>query len=121
MGKKIIYSQKAPKPIGPYSQAVEMGNMIFLSGQIPVNPDAGDIKIQTRQVLDNIKAVLEDAGYKMDDIVKTTIYLTDIKQFSQVNEVYAEYFSKEPPARSTVEVKGLPKGVPIEIDAIAVR
>lgn len=118
MSKKIIYTQKAPEPVGPYSQGVESNGFIFLSGQIPMDSTA-DIKTQTRQVLNNIKIILEEAGLGFENVVKTTIYLTDLSKFSQVNEVYKEYFPKEPPARSTVGVQGLPKGVGIEIEALA--
>lgn len=117
MGKKIIFTDKAPLPVGPYSQAVEKDGILFLSGQIPTKP--GDIKEQTKEVLDNIKAILDRAGYGLEDVVKVTIYLTDLSRFSEVNEVYKEYFPKELPARSCVGVLSLPKGVGIEIDVIA--
>lgn len=120
MGKKIIYTPKAPNPVGPYSQAVESGGFIFLSGQLPLNPEA-DIKIQTKQVLDNIKIILEEVGLGLNNVIKTTIYLTDLSKFSQVNDVYKEYFTKEPPARSTVGVSSLPKGVGIEIDVMVAK
>lgn len=120
MGKKIIYTPKAPAPLGPYSQAVEMDGILFLSGQIPIDSKV-DIKVQTRQVLDNIRTILEDAGYGLENVVKTTIYLTDISQFPIVNEIYKEYFPKEPPARSTTGVLSLPKGVGIEIEAVAIK
>jgi len=121
--KKVIQTEKAPKPIGPYSQAIQVGNLIFLSGQIPVDPKGelvtGDVKKQTRQVLDNIKGILECQGLGMESVVKATVFLTDIGNFSQMNEVYATYFSSSPPARSTVEVSGLAKNVDVEIEAIA--
>lgn len=120
MGKRIIYTPKAPNPAGPYSQAVESNDFIFLSGQLPADSTA-DIKIQTKQVLDNIKVVLEEAGLGLENVVKTTIYITDLSKFSVVNEVYKEYFVKEPPARSTVGVSSLPKGVGIEIDVVATK
>ncbi len=126
MSKKIIYTEKAPKPVGPYSQAVEVGGFVFLAGQIPINPItgevvSGDIKVQTKQVLENIKAVLNEAGCGLKDVVKTTIYLFDLKQFAQVNEIYGEYFKENPPTRSTVQVAGLPKGAWVEIEVIAVK
>lgn len=126
MVKEIVYTEKAPKPIGPYSQAVKVGNTIYLSGQIPIDPNTnevvlGDIATQTKRVLDNIKAVLEAAGYSLSDVVKVTVFLKDLKLFNKFNEVYGEYFKDKPPARTTVEVSNLPKGVLIEIDAIAVK
>lgn len=120
MGKRIIFTQKAPTPVGPYSQAVEKNGILFLSGQIPANTGV-DIKAQAREVLDNIKTILEESGYKMEDVVKTTIFLTDLSRFSDVNEVYKEFFPKDPPARSTIGVLNLPKGVGIEIDVIALK
>ena len=124
--KKVIKTSNAPAAIGPYSQAIEINGMLFISGQIPVNPANGEIKgnttkEQTRQVIENIKAVLSGAGYTIDDIVKTTCYLTDMNDFPEMNEVYALYFKENPPARATVGVNKLPKGVMVEIDAIAVR
>jgi 2-iminobutanoate/2-iminopropanoate deaminase len=124
MGKKVIHTHKAPKAIGPYSQAIQAGNFLFLSGQIPLDPKTGesvkgDIRKQTQQVLENIKGVLESQELGMEDIVKVTIFLKDIGDFNQVNEVYATYFSSSPPARSTVEVAKLPKDAHIEIEAIA--
>ena len=126
MSKKIVYTEKAPKPIGPYSQAVLVENTMFLSGQIPIDPSTneivqGNIKEQTTRVLENIKAVLESEGFSLEDVVKVTVFLKDINLFGQFNEVYGQYFSKNPPARTTVEVSNLPKGVLIEIDAIAVK
>jgi 2-iminobutanoate/2-iminopropanoate deaminase len=124
MGKKKIVSTELPVA-GPYSTAVEAGGFIFLSGQLPVDPDTGgitgDIRIATRQVLENIKSVITAAGLTMADIVKTTVFLTNMADFPAVNEIYAEYFPEAPPARSTVAVKGLPKGAPLEIEAIAVQ
>lgn len=119
MGKKIIFTEKAPAPVGPYSQAVEKNGFLFISGQIPTDIGA-DIKTQTREVLNNIKTIMEESGYKMEDVVKTTIYLTDLSRFSSVNEVYKEFFAKDPPARSTVGVSSLPKGVGIEMEIIAI-
>jgi len=125
MGKKVIQTDKAPKAIGPYSQAIQAGNFLFLSGQIPLDPETGelvkgDIRQQTKQVLKNIKGVLESQGLGMEDIVKVTIFLKDIGNFNQVNEVYATYFPTSPPARSTVEVAKLPRDADIEIEIIAV-
>jgi 2-iminobutanoate/2-iminopropanoate deaminase len=124
MGKKVIQTEKAPKAIGPYSQAIQAGNFLFLSGQIPLDPKTGelvkgDIRKQTLQVLENIKGVLESQGLGMEDIVKVTIFLKDIGNFNQVNEVYATYFPSSPPARSTVEVAKLPRDADIEIEGIA--
>ena len=122
--KKIIYSEKAPKPIGPYSQAVVAGNLIFLSGQIGIDPHtsnivAGGVTAETRQVMANIRAVLEKANLTFANIIKTTIFLANLADFTEVNKIYAEYFTKDFPARSTVEVKALPKGAKIEIEVIA--
>lgn len=124
MRKRAIQTERAPTAIGPYSQAIQAGDLIFLSGQIPIDPMTGDlvkgeIDQQTRQVLENIKAVLESEGLGMADVVKTTIFLRDMGRFSQVNEIYAAYFPPPPPARSTVEVSRLPRDVEIEIEAIA--
>jgi len=122
--KEVIQTEKAPKPIGPYSQAIRAGNFIFLSGQIPIDPKTGelvkgDIRQQTQQVLENIRGVLESQGLGMQDVVKVNIFLKDMGNFNQMNEVYATYFSATPPARSTVEVAKLPKNAEIEIEAIA--
>jgi 2-iminobutanoate/2-iminopropanoate deaminase len=124
MGKKVIQTDKAPKAIGPYSQAIQAGNLLFLSGQIPIDPKTGeltegDIRQQTQQVLENIKGLLESQGLGMEDVIKVTIFLKDIGSFNQVNEVYATYFSSSPPARSTIEVAKLPRNAEIEIEAIA--
>jgi 2-iminobutanoate/2-iminopropanoate deaminase len=123
--KKIIFAPKAPKPIGPYSQAVEINGFLFVSGQIPLDAQSGQIVSgslgdQTRKVLENLKAILEAAGTDFSAVVKTTIFLQDLKFFDEINEVYAEYFKETKPARSTVQISGLPKGAGIEIDAIAV-
>jgi 2-iminobutanoate/2-iminopropanoate deaminase len=123
--KTIIASEKAPKAVGPYSQAVRVGNLIFLSGQIPLDPLSGHlveggIQPQTERVLENIRAVLEAAGLTFDNVVKTTVYLTSLTEFVPMNEVYARYFPSDSPARSTVEVARLPRDVSVEIDAIAV-
>jgi 2-iminobutanoate/2-iminopropanoate deaminase len=124
--KKVIQSEHAPKPVGPYSQAIEAGNMLFCSGQIAIDPSTdavltGDVETQTRQVMKNIKAVLDKAGYTWNHIVKTTIFLTDMADFGKVNAIYAEAFKELPPARSTVQVSGLPKGVNVEIEVIAYK
>jgi 2-iminobutanoate/2-iminopropanoate deaminase len=125
MKKRIIHTDKAPKAIGPYSQAIQAGNFLFLSGQIPLDPTSGelvkgDIREQARRVLENLKGVLESQNLGMEDMVKVTIFLKDMGNFSQVNEVYATYFPSSPPARSTVEVTRLPREADIEIEAIAV-
>lgn len=121
--KKAYVTDKAPKPVGPYSQAVEAGGFLFLAGQVPLTPEGqmseGDISAQARQVLNNLKAVLEKSGAGMNDVVRTTIFLKDLSDFDAVNKVYAEYFTEPYPSRSTVEVAKLPKGAKLEIDAIA--
>jgi len=118
-----IHTNNAPEAIGPYSQAIKIGNMIFTSGQIALTPDGKfldeDVKTQTKQVCENLKAVLKEAGVDLKNVVKTTIFLTNINDFSLVNEIYGEYFSHKP-ARSTVAVKDLPKGAKVEIECIAV-
>lgn len=119
----VIATTSAPAAIGPYSQAVRSGDLVFLSGQIPLAPSGelvrADIATETERVLDNLGAVLEAAGCSFADVVKTTIYLVDLGDFQTVNETYAKRFSKAPPARATVEVAALPKGARVEIDAIA--
>jgi 2-iminobutanoate/2-iminopropanoate deaminase len=122
--KKIISTESAPKAIGPYSQAVVHNGLVFLSGQIPLHPSTGqllegDIEVQTVRVLDNIKAVLEASGSSLHKVLKTTVFLKDMGEFPKMNEVYARYFSNDPPARSTVEAARLPRDVRIEIDCIA--
>ncbi len=124
MDKDIICTDKAPAPIGPYSQAVEVNGTLYCSGQIPINPATGNIpetaEAQTHLVLSNLRAVIEEAGAELEDVVKTTIFLTDLKLFASVNAIYGEYFDEATaPARSTVQVAALPKGVLIELDAIA--
>lgn len=124
--KKIIFTKKAPAPIGPYNQAILSGNTLYVSGQIPVNAATNQvvsgIKAATEQVMENLKAVLEEAGMSFENVVKTTIFLADMKQFEQVNEVYAQYFNeKTAPARETVQVACLPKHVEVEISCIAVK
>lgn len=124
MEKKIITSKKLPVA-GPYSLAVEANGLIFISGQLPINPATGeiimDIRQATRQVLTNLQTLLEENGLAMNNIVKTTIFLKDMNDFTVVNELYAGFFTDAPPARSTVQVSALPKGVPLEIEAVAVR
>jgi 2-iminobutanoate/2-iminopropanoate deaminase len=125
MKKEIIDTERAPAAIGPYSQAVKAEGFLFVSGQIPIVPEtgglvAGNIRDEVRQVLENLKNIIGAAGSSMGSVVKTTIYLTDMGDFPQVNEVYGEYFTDSLPARVTVEVAGLPKGVNVEIDAVAV-
>ncbi len=124
--KKIIKTDAAPQAIGPYSQAVEANGFVFVSGQIPLDPKTGmvipgDIKEQTKRVMENGKAILAAAGCGMSNVVKTTIYLKSIGDFAAVNEVYGSYFASDPPARATVEVSRLPKDVAVEIDFIAVK
>jgi len=126
MVKKIIHSKNAPEPIGPYSQAIEFGNLIFSSGQIAIDPKTGqlitgNIEEQTKLVIENLKAVINAAGATLDDILKTTIFLKDMNDFAKVNEIYSNYFETSKPARSTVEVSRLPKDVLVEIDCIAMR
>jgi 2-iminobutanoate/2-iminopropanoate deaminase len=124
--KKIIYTEQAPKAVGPYSQAVQMGDFLFCSGQISIDPKTkevftGDIKTQTEMVMKNISAVLDSANLNFSNIVKTTIFLTNMGDFATVNEVYGKYFNEAPPARSTIAVAGLPKGVNVEVEVIAHR
>src|SRR6266568_9284429 len=123
--KKIISTSDAPAAIGPYSQAVRSGNLLFCSGQIPLDPKSGqivtgDIAPQTRRVLDNIAALLKAEALTFDNVVKTTIFLTDLGDFQTVNEIYGSYFKQNPPARSTVQVSALPKNANVEIEVIAV-
>ncbi len=124
MDKRIINTSKAPAPIGPYSQATISNNMIFISGQIAINPATnelvtGDIATETHQVMRNLFEILDEAGINFNHIVKTTIFLKDMSLFSKVNEVYGSYFSADYPARETVAVKGLPKDVNVEISMMA--
>jgi 2-iminobutanoate/2-iminopropanoate deaminase len=124
--KKIFSTSKAPAAIGPYSQAVEMRNTLYVSGQIPINPLTGklvegDITVQTEQVLKNIAAILDVAGYTFNDVVKSTCYLSDISNFKAMNEVYARYYYEKQPARSAMAVKDLPLGSLIEIETIAMK
>jgi len=122
--KQAVNTSKAPAAIGPYSQAVKVGNLIYTSGQIPINPSTGTIveggiKEQTRQSLQNVRAVLEEAGLTMDHVVKTTVFMADMNDFADMNAVYAEFFSSPYPARSAVAVKTLPKGAMVEIEVVA--
>lgn len=126
MGRSAVSTDRAPAAIGPYSQGIRANGFIFFSGQIPIDPASGDvvkgdISIQTELVMKNIEALLVAAGSGFEDIVKTTIFLTDLADFGVVNNIYGKRFSGEPPARSTVEVKALPKGVDIEIEVIALQ
>jgi len=124
MSKSVVLTAKAPAPVGPYSQAVRAGGLLFVAGQIPLDPATGampsGIAEQTRRVLLNVQAVLEAAGGSLADVVKTTVFLCDITEFPAMNEVYATFFAESPPARSTVGVSHLPKGARVEIEAIAV-
>lgn len=123
--KKVISTDKAPKAIGPYSQAIEANGMLFISGQIPVNPATGNlaegITDQTRQVMDNISAILAEAGYTFENVVKCTCLLDNMDNFKPFNEVYGQYFTSEPPARAAFAVVKLPLGVMVEVEAIAVK
>lgn len=126
MEKKIINTTNAPAPIGPYNQAVQAGNFLFLSGQVAINPATGTIDVtdiigEAHQVMHNLKAVLSDAGMDFSNVVKTTIFLSDMNLFATVNEVYGKYFQGNFPARETVAVKGLPKNVNVEISMIAAK
>ena len=123
--KKIVATEKAPKAIGPYSQAVVHNGIAYLSGQIPLDPATGqlvegDIAAQTTRVLENLQAVLEACGSSLDKVLKTTVFIQDMREFAKMNEVYGKYFSENPPARSTVEAARLPRDVRVEIDAIAI-
>jgi 2-iminobutanoate/2-iminopropanoate deaminase len=124
--KSIIQTEKAPAPIGPYSQAVQAGNMLFISGQIALDPEtnqliSGGIKVEAMQVMKNLEAVLASADFSFENVVKTTIFLSDMNHFSDVNEVYGSYFKSDFPARETVAVLGLPKNVNVEISVIAIK
>jgi len=126
MEKQIINTPNAPAPIGPYNQAIKAGNMLFVSGQIALHAETNqlmleDIITETHQVMHNLKNILVAAGMDFSDVLKTTIFITDMKNFSQINEVYGKYFSGYFPARETVEVSGLPKGVNVEISVIACK
>lgn len=126
MTKQIIRTDKAPAPIGPYNQAVKAGNFLFVSGQIAIDPASGelimsDIVTETEQVMRNLGEVLSEAGMSFDNVVKTTIFLSDMNLFSEVNAIYGKYFTSDFPARETVAVKGLPKGVNVEISVTAYK
>lgn len=126
MDKKIIHSDGAPKALGPYSQGIDSGGFVFLAGQVPINPATGEVDAttaadQTRRCINNLKAVLEEAGLGLEHVVKTSVFLTSLDDFAEVNEAYAEFFNDVRPARSTIEVSRLPLGARIEIDAIAHR
>jgi len=122
--KKHVSTTEAPKPVGPYSQGVIAGGLLWVSGQIPLDPKSnklveGDIEAQTEQVLKNLLAILKDAKMGPENVVKATVFLADIKDFARMNEVYARYLGKEPPARSTIQAGALPRGVKVEIDVVA--
>jgi|UniRef100_A0A7C3V3L8 2-iminobutanoate/2-iminopropanoate deaminase len=125
MKKEIITAENAPAAVGAYSQAVAAGPLVFVSGQIALNPKGemveGDIVVQTVQVLENLKAILEAAGLSLKDVVKTTVFLADMADFAEMNRVYSEFFPQKPPARSTVQVAGLPRKASVEIEAVALR
>lgn len=125
MANQVIHTENAPAAIGPYSQAVKAGNLLFVSGQVPFVPETmeiveGDVKAQTAQSLKNLQAILKEAGSDFSNVVKTTVFIKDMNEFAQINEVYAEYFGENKPARACVEVARLPKDVKVEIELIAV-
>ncbi len=125
MNRTVIHTDHAPKAIGPYSQAIRVGDFVYTAGQVSIVPAtgdliAGDIEAQTRQALNNLKAVLEAAGSGLDKVVKTTVFITNLGDFTRMNAVYAEFFPSQPPARSTVQVAALPKGAMVEIECVAV-
>lgn len=126
MDKTIINTSSAPAPIGPYNQAIQTGNMLFISGQVCIDPATNqlknkDLQEETHQVMHNLKAILQEAGMTFSNVVKTTIFLTDMNRFSEVNEIYGKYFTDSFPARETVQVSALPKFVNVEISMIAVK
>ncbi len=128
VSKRVIYTDRAPAPVGPYSQAIaSQGELVFLAGQIALNPSTGkiegenDVVAQTKQVMSNIEAVLTEAGLDWSNIVKTSVFLKDLTDFTAMNEIYAQYFAEQPPARACVEVSRLPKDVLVEIECIAVK
>jgi 2-iminobutanoate/2-iminopropanoate deaminase len=124
MSKSIIQTEKAPKAIGPYSQAIKSDNLLFISGQLPIHPISGelsgDIQTQTRQALENLKSILAAAGSTVESVLKTTVFLKNLDDFNTFNAIYQEYFPKDAPARSTIEVSRIPRGALIEIEAVAV-
>jgi len=124
--KKIISTTNAPAAIGPYSQAVEAGGLIFISGQLPIDPATGamapaEIKAQTEAVIKNLEAILKSEGLSLEHVLKTTVFMADLGQFAAMNEVYGRFFAANPPARATIEVKALPKAALVEIEAVAAR
>jgi 2-iminobutanoate/2-iminopropanoate deaminase len=125
MERKVVSTEAAPRAIGPYSQAISWGSLVFCSGQVALDPQtgalvgAGDVQSETRRALDNLAAVLVASGSRLDRVLKTTVFLVDMADFAAMNEVYAQYFQSNPPARATVAVAGLPKGARVEIEAIA--
>ena len=124
MDKKVISTAEAPEAIGPYSQAIQAGDVLYCSGQVALDPSSGElvgasVSEQTKRCLENLKAVVEEGGSGFDRVVKVTAYLTDIKDFPEFNEVYGQYFSQDPPARATVGVAALPKGARVEVDCVA--
>jgi len=125
MKKIVITTDQVPAPVGPYSQAIAAGPLVFVSGQIPLDAQGrlvqGDIVIQTVQVIANLKVILAAAGLALKDVVKTTVYLADLADFAEMNRAYAEFFPQNPPARTTIQAAGLPRGVSVEIDAIALK
>jgi 2-iminobutanoate/2-iminopropanoate deaminase len=126
MANRVVSTDKAPKAIGPYSQGIVAGDLVFVSGQIPLDPQTqqmvqGDVRAQTERVMENLSAILAAVGASFDDVVKASIFLADLNDFAAVNEVYGKRFPAAPPARSTVQVAALPKGARVEIDVVAVR
>ena len=124
MEKSVISTNNAPAAIGPYSQAIKVGNLVFISGQIPIIPATGeilrgDIKLQTRQALENLKHILEAAGSSLDNVVKTTVFMKDLNDYTAINDVYKEFFTNKPPARASVQAARLPRDAGVEIEAIA--
>ena len=124
MSRSIVNTSKAPAPVGPYSQAVRCGNMLFVSGQVPIDPESGELVLnsfadQCHRVLLNLKIILEAGGSALGNVLKVTIYMQNLAQFNELNEIYSEYFDASKPARACVEVSALPKGVAVEMDAIA--
>ena len=124
MSKEIIYTANAPEPIGPYSQAIKHSDTVYISGQIALDPKSGELinetlEIETRQVLKNLEAIITAAGSSINNVIKCSIFITDMASFGEINSIYGEYFTSNPPARETVEVSSLPKGVRVEISCIA--